>query len=243
MDTRADDRPLSEQSDADSSLARVVRWEDLTAWPLFAAAVVMLGASTWVVAVQDSSVLARAAAALVAVLLWLGFIADYLVRLAIAGAARRKFVRSRVFELVTLVLPFIRPLLTVVYVWRLPVFRYGSPAKQRIRYMVTLTLFTLMFVYLASWAVWLAERNAAGATILSFDDALFWGFTTITTVGYGNLVPITALGRIIAVGLMLGGLVVIGVTSATVVSALTDRIRQAASHEPPARPTRRDRSE
>lgn len=225
----------------ESPLTRVVRWEDRTAWPLFAASVILLGATTWAFAVEDTPVLARGMAAFIALVLWLVFIADYLVRLGLAGTARGEFFRSRVFELVTLILPFIRPLLIVVYVWRLPVFRYGGPAKQRLRYLVTLSLFSLMFVYLTAWGVWLVERNAPGATILSFDDALFWGFTTITTVGYGNLVPVTALGRILAVGLMLGGLVVIGVTSATVVSALTDRIRLAASQEPPARP-RNDKS-
>jgi voltage-gated potassium channel len=45
-----------------------------------------------------------------------------------------------------------------------------------------------------------------GATINSFADALWWAVVTITTVGYGDMVPITLAGRAVAFVLMLGGI-------------------------------------
>lgn len=220
--------PSSSRSSTD--LTRVVHWEDRTAWFLFAGALAMFGLSTWVSAASVPAS-TTALVLLVVFVLWLVFIADYLVRLALAAGARREFVRTRMFDLVSLVLPFLRPYLILVYIWRLPAFRHGSAARLRARYLITMVIFSLLFVYTASWGVWLVERDAPQASITTFDDALFWGFTTISTVGYGDLVPVTALGRILAVGLMMGGIAVIGVTSATLISALNDSIQRRVERD------------
>jgi voltage-gated potassium channel len=37
-------------------------------------------------------------------------------------------------------------------------------------------------------------------------DAVWWAFTTVTTVGYGDIVPVTAAGRVVAVALMISGI-------------------------------------
>ncbi len=88
--------------------------------------------------------------------------------------------RTRAFDLATLLLPFLRPYLILVFIWHLPVFHHGKPRLQRIRYVVTTVLFAFKFVYTSSYGVWRAERHAPGATIVNFGDALWWGFTTIT---------------------------------------------------------------
>ncbi|WP_237358201.1 potassium channel family protein [Rathayibacter tritici] len=59
---------------------------------------------------------------------------------------------------------------------------------------------------MASLAVLDAERDTPGALITTFDQALWWAFVTITTVGYGDLYPVTGTGRFIAAGIMLGGI-------------------------------------
>ena len=60
----------------------------------------------------------------------------------------------------------------------------------------------------------IAEDVGDGRRINSFFDALWWSAATITTVGYGDIYPITAVGRIIAVFTM-----VIGVSTLAVVTA------------------------
>jgi voltage-gated potassium channel len=54
--------------------------------------------------------------------------------------------------------------------------------------------------------------------VRSFADALWWAVTTTTTVGYGDVYPKTGAGRIIAVVLMLVGIGLIGVFTATIAS-------------------------
>ena len=69
-----------------------------------------------------------------------------------------------------------------------------------------------------------AERAAPGANINTIGDALWWSVTTITTVGYGDRYPTTATGRLIAVGLMLAGIALFGVVTATLASWLIERV-------------------
>lgn len=211
-----------------NGLDRVLAWEDRTAWPLFAGSIVFLGVLTWIW-VDDGLTSSQLAAGVgILSILWVWFLIDYLIRLGLARRARARFVRTRAFDLASLLLPFLRPFLILVFIWRLPVFRHGGPALQRLRYVVTTVLFAFMFVYTSSYGVWVLERNAPGASIVNFGDALWWGFTTITTVGYGEYAPVTILGRLLAVGLMIGGIVIIGVVTATLISDLNERIRTAA---------------
>ena len=212
-------------------LARVEAWEDRSAWALFAASAIFFALSTWLLLEPGMPAWERNLMSFAVVALWLIFVLDYLIRLGLARGARGPFFRSRLFDLSSLFLPFLRPFLILVYIWRLPAFRHGSGATQRARYLTTMVLFSLMFVYTASLGVWLAERDAPGATIVNFNDALWWGFTTIATVGYGDFVPITTLGRILAIGLMMGGIAVIGVTSATLISALTEHARKRVAED------------
>ncbi|EST27131.1 hypothetical protein N566_23510 [Streptomycetaceae bacterium MP113-05] len=58
------------------------------------------------------------------------------------------------------------------------------------------------------------EENAPGATITSFPRALWWSIETATTVGYGDMYPVTAGGRVVAAVVM-----IVGITTFSVVTA------------------------
>ncbi|UUT36288.1 potassium channel family protein [Microbacterium elymi] len=82
----------------------------------------------------------------------------------------------------------------------------------------------LVLIYVGGLAVLDAERHAPGADITNFGDAIWWAFVTITTVGYGDFVPVTLGGRAVAVGLMAGGVAVLGVVTATLSSWVIERV-------------------
>jgi voltage-gated potassium channel len=73
-------------------------------------------------------------------------------------------------------------------------------------------------LFLGAWLVLLFEKNAVGSNIHSYHDALWWAVVTVTTVGYGDRFPVTEGGRAVAVVLMLVGIGLIGVLTATVAS-------------------------
>lgn len=60
------------------------------------------------------------------------------------------------------------------------------------------------------------EREAEGANITTPADAFWWACTTITTVGYGDRYPVTNVGRVIAVLLMIVGIALLGVLTASI---------------------------
>lgn len=79
------------------------------------------------------------------------------------------------------------------------------------------------------------QTGWADFKLAPFGDAIWWAFATITTVGYGDLAPVTLEGRAIAVGLMLSGIALLGVISATFASWIVEQVsaentsRQAAT--------------
>ena len=70
-----------------------------------------------------------------------------------------------------------------------------------------------------------AERNSPDANIKTFGDGLWWAATTVTTVGYGDRFPTTPLGRLIAVVLMLVGIALLGVITATIATWFVGRLQ------------------
>jgi voltage-gated potassium channel len=68
----------------------------------------------------------------------------------------------------------------------------------------------LMVLFLASVSVYFLERDVQPGTFGSVPAALWWAIATLTTVGYGDVVPITPLGRLVAAMVMICGLGVFG---------------------------------
>lgn len=104
------------------------------------------------------------------------------------------------------------------------------PRKQRLTWTVVLRLavvvtgFASLVVLGGGTALWLVEGERPDSTISSWGDALWWSLTTLTTVGYGDHVPVTTTGRLIAAGVMVAGVAVIGAVAAIVALAVALRI-------------------
>jgi len=87
-----------------------------------------------------------------------------------------------------------------------------------LRVVAAVSLVTSVIVGASSLLIWLIERDSSGSNIHSYGDAVWWAMETITTVGYGDHHPITVPGRWIAAGLMVIGVALVGVITATVVT-------------------------
>jgi voltage-gated potassium channel len=70
--------------------------------------------------------------------------------------------------------------------------------------------------------VWLIDKDAVG----SLGDSLWWAMQTVTTVGYGDVVPENTVGRIIGAVLMLNGVALISVVTAGVTAMLVEQARR-----------------
>ncbi len=88
-----------------------------------------------------------------------------------------------------------------------------------------------LLVFIGAVAVLDAERAAPTANIRAFPDALWWAATTVTTVGYGDRYPVTGLGRLVAVGLMLVGISLLGLITASVAAWFVAMTRTTVGEE------------
>ncbi|MEV6398290.1 potassium channel family protein [Streptomyces sp. NPDC051907] len=73
-----------------------------------------------------------------------------------------------------------------------------------------------------------AEEGAPGANITSFPKALWWSVETATTVGYGDLYPVTLWGRVIASVIMLAGITSFGMVTAAIATWFVGKAEQDA---------------
>ena len=200
----------------------LARWEALARWPLLLASIIFLINYALQVLAPFSGGLARTAA-VVSIVAWVLFLVDYAVRLLLASN-RRQWFRTHLFDLLVVLLPALRPLVILRAATLLPMFQRSTGDALRARINIYLAGATVLLVFLASLAVLDNERYAAGATITSFGDAVWWACVTVTTVGYGDLTPVTVTGRVIAVGLMIGGFALIGTVAATISSWIIERV-------------------
>lgn len=87
---------------------------------------------------------------------------------------------------------------------------------------------TFLLTLAGGSAAWLIDRE-------DFDgwgDALWWAVQTVTTVGYGDVVPENVTGRLIGVALMLQGIALLTVITAAVTATLIEQARQRLRKEP-----------
>jgi voltage-gated potassium channel len=106
----------------------------------------------------------------------------------------------------------------------------AMPRKQRLTWTVVLRLavvvtgFASLIVLGGGTALLLVEGDRPDSTVHTWGDALWWSLTTLTTTGYGDHVPVSTTGRLIAAGVMVSGVAVIGAVAAIVALAVTLRV-------------------
>lgn len=204
---------------------RSARWQQVSEWPLTAVSVVFLAAYAWPVLDTGMSAGLRRACEVTALVTWVVFAVDLVVRLVLAER-RRSFLRHHVLDVLVVVLPLLRPLRLLRLVTLITVLNRGAGRSLRGRVSVYVVTSTALVLFVASVAVLDVERPAPGAVITTFGDALWWALTTVTTVGYGDLYPVTTTGRFVAAGLMVAGIALLGVVTASLASWFLEEVRE-----------------
>ncbi len=137
---------------------------------------------------------------------------DFAIRIRLAPDHRRYFRDHRRF-IVVVVLPATR----LVFSLRLLTsgFRRGDLRLfGEVSFALFLNCVAIVYFY---------EHHAHGANIHTFSQALWWGAATVSTVGYGDVYPVTAGGRITAVALMVLAFTVLAVVTAQIASRFIDQ--------------------
>ena len=204
-------------------------WRKYTDWPLMVAAMIFLVAYS-IQVIGNLSGYQAASIELIIWITWAAFVIDYVANLMMAPTRGRWFIRH-LHDLIILVLPVLRPLRLLRLVTLLRVMNRIAGNELRGRILTYVLGSAVLLTYVSALAVLDAEENAPHSNIHTIGDALWWAVVTVTTVGYGDFYPITVVGRLVAVGLMIGGIAVLGVVTASVASWLVQQVGVRAAAE------------
>ena len=151
---------------------------------------------------------------------WALFAADLVVKTAIAPD-RRGFLSQHWLDVLLVVIPFARPFRLL----RIAV--YGTKAFRgavRIFNVDFLLVYAVGLVLIIATIVTTVEEGS-GSPLGFFPNSIWWAVATVTTVGYGDMVPSTPEGRVAGVVLMVGGVGLFGALVANFAALMVRRQR------------------
>jgi voltage-gated potassium channel len=212
------------------AVTKVELWEKRSEWPLSIAAVTFLAAYAVPIAVPTASQAARDTCELIVLITWIAFAVDYLARLFLSER-RWSFVKRNPLDLAVIALPLLRPLRLLRLVALASVLNRVGSSTLRGRVVTYVVGSTALLITCGALAVTDAERGRPGANIANLGDGFWWATTTMTTVGYGDRYPTTTTGRVVAVALMVAGIALLGIVTATLASWLVERVAEATDVE------------
>ncbi|MFC1920436.1 ion transporter [Chloroflexota bacterium] len=212
---------------------------------------IVLIAIEFLVNVSESTLLAIYIADLIICLIFAG---EFIYRVKIAGN-RSRFLKTNSFEILAMIpavafgalgsvsimsaglrsLRIIRVVRVVLMIARMRRLMKTSGRFVRQSRLITLIGITFSIIFIGAFAVMLLEANTAEAQITNFSDAVWWSISTVTTVGYGDIVPHSIAGRIMGMLLMIIGIGVmataISQVSATLVESRLEKSNSGNSLE------------
>ena len=148
-------------------------------------------------------------------IIWGAFALDLIMGLVQADN-KKQFLLKHPLDIAAVLLPFLRPLRL------LRVISFGGLELQKVaivrQFAITVKVFiaSIFLAYISAVQITISERTVEGSNIKNFGDGLWWAITTVTTVGYGDRYPTTVEGKFLAVGLMIVGISLMGVITASV---------------------------
>lgn len=205
------------------SAARLTRYENATAWSMVILSLVYLVLYSFYVLEPDLNASQRSTLNTGMNAIWFIFIADLIIRALLAPRSIAYLVHHPI-DVIAVAIPALR-VLRVLRVLTAGQWLISRGSRLKFGRTATAVVIAFIFVtYLASLAVLNAERGAPGAKIETFPDALWWSIVTMSTVGYGEYYPVTTNGRLIAAGVMVVGISLLGLVGASVASSVISRL-------------------
>lgn len=142
------------------------------------------------------------------------FLFAFLVSEPILGATLRSLRVIRIFRLAVLLPRVIRAFNFVATLL----------VESKLLYLMIVSAIT---VTVGAFTIYALEADLIDSKITTFSDAMWWALATVTTVGYGDVVPVTTEGRIVGVVLMVAGIAIFGIFISSVGAILVEtRLRR-----------------
>ena len=175
-----------------------------------------------------------------------GYIAvEVFFRLKSAGAERRRYLVSAggLIDLATVIAIPVGWLLArtrpdaqlFAVVWALRYVQHGQTTgltllartlRRSSAALLSVAIMFLVIFVLAATLAYVFEREAQPEAFGSVPRAMWWAITTLTTTGYGDLVPVTVWGRLLAGWVMIGGIVMFALQAGVIAGAFAEELQR-----------------
>ncbi|MBT2403338.1 MULTISPECIES: potassium channel family protein [unclassified Streptomyces] len=208
-------------------------WERRTELPLFFASLLFIAGYAVRVLVHEGHELWRDLASIVVLLTWLCFVLDYVVRLVLSRTGPLRFVRRHWLDTLVVLMPTLRPL-RMVKVHDAFQARRDRPRRSLYPRVITYAgLSAVLLGFSGALGLYHNERQDPASPIHTFWDSVWCVCQTLTTVGYGDVTPVTPVGRLIAIALMIFGMALLGAVTGSFSSWLIQVFRREDEEGPP----------
>ena len=184
------------------------------------------------------------------------FVTDYLLRWLTADLRSKKkgiwafvlypFTLIAIIDLLTILpaISYVNDSLRVLRTWRLlrilriaKVFKYYEPLqivmevfRKKAPVLLTVVGFALFYIFVTALFMFNVEQSVNPKTgELFFDDffdAIYWSTCTLTTVGYGDIYPISDIGRIVSMISALVGIAIIALPSGIITAGYMEEVQE-----------------
>lgn len=213
--------PLPDKDRREEILARIEKLSELPLVILsFVIIPLLVGPLLWDLTPETEDVLFA-----LDIFIWAVFAVDLGARLVVAPH-RIAYLRGHWLEALIVAVPFARPLrIARLFLFGSRAFR-GTTRLLGLDFLLTYAIGIIVIAATVLTSVEIGHNPA----IDSFPDALWLTVVTVTTVGYGDIVPVTIVGKAVAFVLMFGGIALFGALTANLASFLVriDHSRKAA---------------
>lgn len=107
---------------------------------------------------------------------------------------------------------------------------FARVLKKERHVLFSVLLLALFYIFITALVMFNAEPHinptTGEETFHSFFDALYWATVTLTTVGYGDLCPVTEIGRVVSMLSSLFGVAIIALPSGVITASYLDELRE-----------------
>lgn len=98
--------------------------------------------------------------------------------------------------------------------------------ENKVRKYIFIGALVLIFFSITNFILLIAERNANSEVIQNYGDTIWYFFVTITSVGYGDIVPVSSIGKIIGFLYILSSLLLLGIVISSLASNIISMIEE-----------------
>ncbi len=142
------------------------------------------------------------------------FALDFIVKYVVSES-KKGYMKENWWQIIVIFFPFLRAIRIFLRIFVLS-YRIRDNIRTLLveRGIAILFAFMVMVAFIFSIVILVVEKSSTQANITTIERAIWWAFSTISTVGYGDYYPVTMLGKFVAIILMFVGIALVAIFTA-----------------------------